>query len=155
MLNNTGTGFDQQASLDYMKQKYGISEGPTAEKNPRQKRQRKSAEPVKKTPTKEEEGDGEVDGTPPKRRRRGSHGGGGNDETSPDFSPKKYEIVTVEDNRPLVEAIKELGALHFKANEPKKGSKLPSQYTCTFISVFLTPFGFSSLHARSQGNTPV
>lgn len=122
MLNNTDTGFDQRAALDYMKLKYGTGNGPTTDKKPQKKRQKKAVESTEKLPAKE--GEGEIDGTPPKRRRRGSHGGGGNDETSPDFHPKKYEIVEVEDNRPLVEAIKELGALHYRANEPKKGSKL-------------------------------
>ena len=120
MLNNTPTGFDQDGAFDYMRKKYGTGDSPSPEKKPRQKSQRNASTAPKKETSKEE-------GSPAKRRRRdssyGGGGGGGNRDTSPDFSPKKYEIVAVEDNRPIVEAIKELGALHFRHNEPKKGGK--------------------------------
>lgn len=136
MLNNTATGFDQEAALNYMKQKYGTVDTPGNGRRPGQRKESSEIQPVAKVRPKKEE----TEYSKQRSRRSTRNGGGGNRDTSPDFAAKKYEIVTVEDNRPLVEAIKELGMLHFRVNEPKKGGEgyiLPCTINCNDPMYFL------------------
>lgn len=122
MLNSNLDSFDFESALSYMKKKYGVADGDKSDgsnasspKSTTRKRKTKSprstvATEAKKSRTKGAEEEGVVHG-------------GGNEDTSEDFHPKLYEIVTVEENRPLAEAIKEMGAVHFRHNEPKKGGR--------------------------------
>ena len=122
MLHSNAEGFDEDGAFKYMKTKYG-----TSEQNANSPRKRKSNDSLEQAEKK-------------RAVQRKHHTtteeiihGGGNKDTNPDFAPMAYEIVAVEDNRPIVEAIKELGALHFKLNEPKKGSKLCQICFCLLI----------------------
>lgn len=123
MLNSSPDSFDFDSALSYLKKKYGVgdtsgaddsdgSDGSTSKKTTRRRGTKSSRDTTKakKPRTKGAEDEGVVSG-------------GGNKDTSPDFHPKKYEIVTVEENRPLAEVIKEMGAVHFRHNEPKKGGR--------------------------------
>lgn len=113
MLNSTPDSFDEKGALDYLRAKYGTEQ--KREDRPKKKRTKAGAEPQSPAPSSKKSS-----------RKRSSEGvvhGGGNPDTSQDFLPKKYEIVAVEENRPLVEAIREMGGVHFKHNEPKKGGK--------------------------------
>jgi hypothetical protein len=110
MLKSDPNGFDEKAAMDYLKQKYGTNPKKEASGRPKNDSM-ETAE--KKRETRYQH----------RNRKQEPIHGGGNKDTSPDFSPARYEIVAVEENRPLVEAIKEMGAVHYKLNEPRKGSK--------------------------------
>ena len=111
MLNNTPDSFDEDSALNYLRAKYGTKE--SGKDRPKKKR-RKTAEAPQPSASSSRK-------SLRKRSAKDTPHGGGNPETSQDFIPKKYEIVAVEENRPLVEAIREMGALYFRRNEPRKG----------------------------------
>ncbi len=119
MLNNTPDSFDEDSALEYLRAKYGTKGNG---KDHQKKKGRKTAE--KPTPS-------ASSSRKSLRKRSGKDAphGGGNPDTSQDFIPKKYEIVAVEENRPLVEAMREMGALYFKRNEPRKGGT-----QCAFLN---------------------
>eukprot|EP01032_Pedospumella_encystans_P008989 gene8989-10611_t len=127
MLNNTPDSFDEDSALNYLRAKYGTKE---SGKDRTKKKRRKTAEEPQPSASSSRK-------SPRKRSAKDTPHGGGNPETSQDFIPKKYEIVAVEENRPLVEAIREMGALYFRRNEPRKGvsymNAVKSLRTCPHV----------------------
>lgn len=113
MLQSEPTGFDFDAAFHYLKEKYGI-EGESKEKEAPQPKPDTLTTAEKKIESRRSS----------RKRARSPPHGGGNKDTSPDFSPSKWELVAVEENRPIVEALREMGGVHYKLNEPKKGSKI-------------------------------
>jgi hypothetical protein len=129
MLNSDPETFDEDAALAYLKKKYDTK--PTAHSE-----NDSVAEAEKKKNTIRAKND---------TRPRSPVHGGGNKDTSPNFSPRKYELVAVEENRPLVEVLREMGAVHYRLKEPEKGSKflnpgavMRNLLTCIF-AVLLQP----------------
>lgn len=108
LQNKPRGGFDEEAALRYLKEKYDTQKTSHAEND---------------TVTSAEKKRDSVGRTRKGKRPRSPIQGGGNKDTSPSFSPKKFELVAVEENRPIVEMLREVGALHYKMNEPQKGSE--------------------------------
>lgn len=111
MLQSGPKGFDEDAALKYLERKYGTTKTSHAMNDSADEAEKKKdAEHTRKA----------------KRPLSPIHGGG-NIDTSPEFTPKKYEIVTVEENRPIVEVLREMGAIHYKLGESQQGSKLKAE----------------------------
>ena len=142
MLNNTPDSFDEDSALNYLRAKYGTKE--SGKDHPKKKGRETAEEPQPSASSSRK--------SSRKRNAKDTPHGGGNPDTSQDFIPKKYEIVTVEENRPLVEAIREMGVLYFKRNEPRKGGSYFSILTCrqTMKIKYSSYFRNSFLHERGE-----